>query len=73
MENQKGKNLLKGLVIAILVILVFATSAYFDLKNHETSKIADSQLKQLKNDDSVNNYLSAVAQNIDKNWSKNNL
>lgn len=72
MENQKGKNLLKGLVIAILVILVFAISAYFDLKNHETSKIADSQLKQLKNDDSVNHYLSAVAQDIDKNWSKNN-
>ena len=61
MENQRGKNLIKGLMIAILVILVFATSAYFDLKNHETSKNANSQLKQLKNDDSVNNVM------LDKN------
>lgn len=73
MENQRGKNLIKGLGITILVILVFATSAYFDLKNHETSKIANSQLKQLKNDDSVNNYLSSIAQSIDKNLSKANI
>ena len=72
MENQRGKNLIKELMIAILVILVFATSAYFDLKNHETSKNANSQLKQLKNDDSVNNYLHNVALSINRNWNKAN-